>query len=619
LPKIIPVTPPGLWHKQSSSCEIRNALPVFAGRINDAAHICKSPKLTDIYVQNPAHLNLRSTPYIYIIFFLAPISMGFAQQHQLEIKLDPEGEQEILQDLYSQQYIYSKDSVPSALDDFFTEMEMKGFLSARLDSLIQTDTTSRAYIYAGQQLKMINIRYGHIPELDIYRKELRFLAREMDSTHIRLPFSELPNFMAALADLFENEGYSFARVSLDHIELLNDEAWASLHLDQTMNRHIDKVVVKGYEKFPKNYIEQELDLREGSVFNREKIKRVSQAVNYLPFAEEQKPPEVLFTKDSTIVYLYLIKKRSNQFDGILGFASNEDGSGIELNGYLDLSINNIFNGGETIALFWKSNGQDRQRFYLETEVPYLFNTPLTPKVNFELYRQDSTFNNVKAQFSLHYNFKGQSQIAAHFNSESSNDLTNGATAGVTSYTSMFYGVSYGYRLLSNDPVFPLIFDLSVSGLLGTRNDDVETTQQSKFLLHANYLYQIDEKNYVFLQNNSGILSSKDFLENELFRIGGINNLRGVNEESIFTSSFTVFNLEYRYKPNPLSYFYSITDYAYTLDNSTDLNSSIWSIGLGYAFRTKAGLLNISYALGKFEDSPLNFDNSKIHIKMVSNF
>jgi hypothetical protein len=317
--------------------------------------------------------------------------------------------------------------------------------------------------------------------------------------------------------------------------------------------------------------------------------------------------------------LYLVKKRSNQFDGILGFASNEDGGGIELNGYLDLSINNIFNGGETISLYWKSNGQDRQRFYLETEVPYFFNTPLTPKVNFQLYRQDSTFNNVKAQFSLQYSFRERGQIAAHFNSESSNDLTNGATAGVTSFTSMFYGLSYGFRLLTDDPVFPLIFDLSLSGLLGSRNDDMETIRQSKFLLHVNYLYQIDQKNYLFLQNNSGILNSEDFLDNELFRIGGVNNLRGVNEESIFTSSYTIFNLEYRYKPNPLSYFYSITDYANTLNDSTEQRSSIWSLGLGYAFRTKAGLLNISYAIGKFEDSPFNFDNSKIHIKMVSNF
>jgi hemolysin activation/secretion protein len=124
---------------------------------------------------------------------------------------------------------------------------------------------------------------------------------------------------------------------------------------------------------------------------------------------------------------------------------------------------------------------------------------------------------------------------------------------------------------------------------------------------------------VFVQNSSGILNSDDYFENELFRIGGIYNLRGVNEESIFASAFTVFNLEYRFKPNISSYFYTITDFSYAENNLTQTNTNVVSFGLGYAFQTKAGILNLSYALGKFDKEPVSFDNSKIHIKIVSKF
>ena len=105
----------------------------------------------------------------------------------------------------------------------------------------------------------------------------------------------------------------------------------------------------------------------------------------------------------------------------------------------------------------------------------------------------------------------------------------------------------------------------------------------------------------------------------MFRIGGIYNLRGVNEESIFASAYSIFNLEYRYRISNLSYFYSITDYAFVENKIIEENSQIISLGLGYAFFTKVGLLNISYAIGKFDDNSFNFNNSKIHVKIVSFF
>jgi len=41
--------------------------------------------------------------------------------------------------------------------------------------------------------------------------------------------------------------------------------------------------------------------------------------------------------------------------------------------------------------------------------------------------------------------------------------------------------------------------------------------------------------------------------------------------------------------------------------------------LGYAFITKAGVLNLNYANGKFDNEPFSFQNSKIHVKIISTF
>ena len=105
----------------------------------------------------------------------------------------------------------------------------------------------------------------------------------------------------------------------------------------------------------------------------------------------------------------------------------------------------------------------------------------------------------------------------------------------------------------------------------------------------------------------------------LFRIGGIYNLRGVNEESLFASAYSVFNLEYRYKPSQNSYLYTISDFALVENQAVGEAFNVISFGLGYAFRTKAGIINLSYANGKFENSPFSFDNSKVHVKIISYF
>ncbi|MCA0931006.1 hypothetical protein LCM02_01005 [Lutimonas saemankumensis] len=559
------------------------------------------------------------TPYIYILFFFIAVNHVSSQQKSLQIIInqtetaDLNGpKDELLKPI-------DQDSVLQFLMDYKKRLALEGYLSPFTDSIIPKDSLITAYISPGTKVEMVNIDHSGLSKSIQFKKDLKLLAKQYNDSLIRIHVKEIPDLMNSLVGIFEARGNSFVELRLEDIEIKDGEAYAVLKSDLDQSRRIDKVIVKGYENFPENYIKYVLGLRVGEIFNQDKINNASRTVNNISFVQEVKPPEVLFSNDSTIVYLYLKKKKSNQFDGIIGFASKEDGDGIFFNGYLDLSVNNIFNAGENIALYWKSNGNERQRFFLEANLPFLFKLPLTPKINFEIYRQDSTFSNVKTELSLAYSTRNKGSIEGRIESVNSSDLSNGNASGVDSYSNLFFGLSYDYNLLTSDELFPVHFYVRLSALLGSRENESRNTSQSKFGLEAYYLYSIDRKNYVFLRNVSGLLNSEDYFENELFRIGGVYNLRGVNEESIFASSYTVFNLEYRYKPNPGSYFYTITDFSYTENKFTDKSSRIISLGLGYAFQTKAGLLNLSYALGKFDNEPIRFDNSKIHLKIVTKF
>lgn len=319
--------------------------------------------------------------------------------------------------------------------------------------------------------------------------------------------------------------------------------------------------------------------------------------------------------------MYLKKKQSNRFDGVLGFSSKEEGSGLDFNGYLDFLFNNIFNSGESIALLWKKNSNNSQRFLISAETPYIFNLPIIPKASFEIFRQDSTYNNITFDFGLSLLLNNKNKLTAAYNSENSNDLlsTNQSNPNIKSFKNRFFGVSYNYNLPNNDFLFPQKLNINFSAFLGNRTSENLKTSQSKFNLIANFIYSINFKNHFFIQNQSALLNSDNYYTNELFQIGGVNTIRGFNEDSILASSYSIFNLEYRFKPSSSSYFFTITDYAYVKNQVSNSNSNIYSLGLGYAFITKLGILNLSYALPKIENNAFKIDDAKINIKLISVF
>ena len=559
-------------------------------------------------------------PYIYIILFFLVGSSIIAQELQLKLRSHNLSEQKILDSIPYKIKHSDTTSIYTEVETIQNKLERNGFLGTRLIELSSADTIYTAHFTLGDKTSRIQLSYAHDSLLGIPEVEMRKIL-DLDGTNtIDTSFENLPAYLQEVADELERTGRSFIKVKLSEIELNGNLARAELNVINSKKRTIDKIVIRGYENFPKNFVRHELGLQVGSAFNKSKLNRASLALGRIPFAQQARDPEVLFTNDSTIIYLYLKKSKSNRFDGILGFASKEESSGLEFNGYLDLAVNNIFNSGETIAIYWKNNGNDRQRFYLQAETPYLFNTPLTPLFNFELYRQDSTFNNVTAKIDLNYRISLRSMVAASFRTETSSDLGNSTSSAVKPYSNQFFGGSYQLNDPTRDPIFLQRYEIYIEALFGSRKiDDSGTTSQTRFVFKGNYLWPIDERNHIFIQNQSGLLNSTDYYDNELFRIGGINNLRGVNEESIFASGYSVFNLEYRFKPTENSYFYTISDFALIENQVLPDSTNIFSLGLGYAFQTKVGILNLSYANGKFENSPFSLDNSKVHVKVISYF
>ena len=563
-------------------------------------------------------MNRNFIPYIYILFSVFIFQEINGQEIQLKIVAVDTINSSFLKSIEYKKRHDSEESIQSEIDSISLKLSKIGFLENYIESIHKKDSILTTYFFLGMNTQQIILNYSNS---DISLNLLNQLSISHNQSQFFLTINQIPNFLNSIVSEYEKRGDSFIQASLKNITKSKDGLIADLHIIKSTNRTIDHIIVKGYEKFPQSFIKHYLNLKIGSVFNTSKLKEVSTSIQSLSFISEIKSPEILFAKDSTTIYLYLQKNKNNKFDGLIGFSSNESGK-LKFNGYLDLSLNNIFNKGESISVYWKSNGEDRKFFNVEINTPFIFGSPISPKATFNIYKQDSTFLNTKANIDIIYLFNPKNSLSVMFQTESSNNLSETfQNSNIETFKNTFYGMSYTFKQPDFQRSFQNKFYISISALWGNRtiSSNMEKETQSKYEILTYYLWSLNSKNSIFIQNNSGTLLSNILYTNELYRIGGANSIRGFNEESIFSSTFSVMNIEYRYNISPTSYLYSITDYAYVQNKVINTNTSLYGFGLGYNYKTKSGLIDISYALGKQKKTPFDFNNSKFHIKLTQYF
>ncbi|MFY0603619.1 MAG: hypothetical protein JXQ93_06690 [Flavobacteriaceae bacterium] len=436
---------------------------------------------------------------------------------------------------------------------------------------------------------------------------------------IKLMTSEVINYLEDLTLKKDIKGESFTEISLKDFSLKNDILQAVLNVKKKDVRKINRVVTKGYESLSKKIIKYDFDINIGDVFNKKKLEHVSKLSKQLPFIEELKPPEVLFTKDSTIVYLYLKRKRNNSFDGIVSFASDENDKGLLFNGIADLKLNNLLNGGEDLSIFWNSIGNEKQEFSLKIKIPYVFSSRITPLLSFNLYRQDSVFLNTEFNSKLLYKINTKSDISFNYSSQASNNLKEDITNNnINSFDKNLLGIGYQYKDISANTINQEGFFLTIEALYGTRKNDFLNDKQIALNLEFSNTFILNDRTQIYGRNKTGILFTNNLLENEKYRIGGANSIRGFNEQSVFTSQFSYVNLEYRYLTSKSSYLYSITDIG-IVQVSDNSNESILGVGFGYLFNIKNAQVNLGYVLGKSSTNNFNLNNSKLIVNFKSYF
>ncbi|PJB12575.1 MAG: hypothetical protein CO119_06185 [Flavobacteriales bacterium CG_4_9_14_3_um_filter_40_17] len=511
----------------------------------------------------------------------------------------------------------------------FSELEKeKNNFSQRLINIGYINLVEISFENLGDSLFVSHIDLGtRFRQLKIYYNKdllsqslLRQYSKNVADTYFVIPIENSETLLNAISRSYESKGFSFAEVQLKNIETKNGLVIATLNTEINEKRTIDKIVVKGYDNFPQNFIRYYAGIKIGKRVSKDEIIRKAEQLRSLPFASQNKPPELLFTVDSTVVYLYLQKAKSSSFDGFLGFSNDQDTGDFTLNGTIDFRLNNTLNRGETFNLFWKDDGNDQTRFMVDVEIPYLFNAPFGAKLSLSLFRQDSTYVNVDKKFNLTYQLSERVRMAGGIKQYESNNLRDIAINSVQDLDATFFNLDASYEIMQADNLFfPRKLSLAVNTEFGNRKSESVKSAQQRFGFRGLYQYSLNERNKILLRNTSEIILSPNYFENETFRFGGINSIRGFGENILAATTYSVVNTEYQYIASNTLYLHTLTDFAYLENEVTQLRDNLISFGFGLGLLTRAGILRLNYAIGKSKNSEFNFSESKVHVSLNARF
>ena len=524
-----------------------------------------------------------------------------------------------------------------ALKDLMEDMRGKGHLAASVDSVVFDSLLVSAFVFTGPRFE-----WGRLSLDSIDRKVLRRAGiRSRSFSGKPLKTRKLASVQEKIIQVHENQGYPFAATYFSQMKMDGPEISGYLHVEENSLFLIDTFHIKGDARISPAYLERITSVETGDIYREDKIRNISNRIRESTFLEEVRPYELEYFEGKVDVYTYLKRARANQFNGIVGILPNNEQTGkLLVTGDLHLSLVNPFGRGGQYYVAWRSLQPLSQELDLRISLPYLFGSPIGAGVEFALFKQDTSYFSVNPIVDLKFFMGGTNYFHAfldYFNSSLISTWGLENTAVLPPYadvTSSIYGLGIQFNNL--DYFFNPLQGWEVSSRIGIGSRKIrrnpalpdlvyeslrETSTQLKGTADIRFFQSLGGRFTLHLASRTGYIRNEDLFANELFRLGGIRNLRGVDENSIFASFYSFGTLETRFLFERNSSVFLFVDGGYYEAPGEEKLTADFPLGFGAGInmQTRAGIFSLNYALGKQFDNPINIGNAKIHIGYINRF
>jgi outer membrane protein assembly factor BamA len=451
---------------------------------------------------------------------------------------------------------------------------------------------------------------------------------ELDSVSQRIikrlkaesPDKHPTEWMVDVLKFYENNGYPFANLSITDFNVSEGVLSGKASLNPGPYIRIDSISLKGYDKVRKSLLRFELGLRTGMPYSEKNIQALTRRVERIPYIGFARPPQVLFSKEKNVVFLYVEKEKNNRFNGIAGLNSLQ-GGGVTVTGEVDVLLQNTLNKGERVEIQWRRPGVEMQMLDLDLSIPFPFDLPIGITGGLEFLRQDSSFVNIDFEAGLRFWVSKDARLRLLYEGRRSVILSDESfIEGAQGFSAQF--VRLGLEVDNTDHFFLPTKGVRFSGNIGTGTRAGENrANQWIGRTRLEYFQPIWGRFSAYSRTQAGWLQSETYLPNEVFRTGGIQSLRGVNEQSLFASAFFIQSTELRFALDRFSYIQLLGDVGFLENKSAFLagQQNRYAIGAGMSFQTELGVLQLIYAVGKQGDANFDFQAATLHVGYISRF
>ncbi len=501
------------------------------------------------------------------------------------------------------------------VDDSIKVLKKNGFALAEVKEFNRIDSLNyKVKIKKYSQFEFVKLAPYEGNFLESVNKLLdKYLTKDK-----KIPLNSLNEIITKLSDFFSSMGFPFVEINITYSKIIDSKTISgNLEIIPNEVRKIDGYIVKGYEKFPIKFIERLLEFRIGDKLDVKKLKNLSSYINSLQFVRQIKDPEILFTKDSTFLYLYYEKLKQNNFDGLITVSSGELDNKVSLNGYLKLFLLNSLNYGETIKIDYNSVNNGLKILKTNFKIPLVFNSDFSIESHLHITQNDSTFTNSNFLFKTGLDKRKIGNYLGFSLENSTSEFSNNIYENFKS-VQIFYELYY--QLFSPDNFDNnKTFSISAKFFLGQKKQLNNKSKKNNFDIDIFKKTKIFQRTSLMSNIKYEKLVSQNLVNNEMIRFGGAESIRGFIDESITANEYFLSRNDVNFMLNKSFSLIGIVDYAYYENEIFNTLSNIYSLGIGFKLLNEKNLISLNYASGSDFNQKLNFKNARLSINFISFF
>lgn len=572
----------------------------------------------------------------YFLLFTFLLVIPIKSQSVYTLKVVNTDNHPLFTKLKYQQQFFTKDHLLNEIHKLYTTLIDDGYISASVDSIKNDSLNYVAFIVVGQKYRWANIRY------DLKDQEIIDKLGYGERFFIDRPFSgkEISTLMEKIIKHYENNGFPFISAKLDSVNINQSIISAKLSITKNVFVVLDSLITEGSGKVNQKFLLRYLGIKHNMPYNAAAFNDISKKIKQLAFISEKKPAILQLTDKQNKLILFLDKKNASQFDGIVGVLPTNNGKTIFTGDLKIKLINSVLKSGETIDINWRRLQTQTQDLKATFMYPYIKGTPIGMDYAIKVYKKDTSFIDVNNSIGMNYYFNKLNFFKLFYRQRTANLISTSGLENITilpeyaDVSTKSYGIGFFMEELDYKFNPKKGFTTNLQGSVGNRlikkNPKINNNVYSNILLQTTQ-YQIEgnvtayislKKNHVLkISSQFGSVFGNGLYKNELFRIGGLKTLRGFDEESIYASSFIIPTLEYRFLFEKNSNLFLFSECAWYEKNTFSgyTKDLPVSVGGGINFETKAGIFNLTYAIGQQFGNGFDLRIGKIHAGLTSLF